>query len=244
MPYTATQIITNAAHKLGYLEAGETMTANDLDACFEAANAWLDSLGIRRTMIFLVDRVVHALVSGTPSYTIGSGGDINRARPVWIDDVSVLTDDTATDPVETPIGPPITVQRWQGISMKTTQGSWPDVTYYDHNWSAGLGRLYVYPIPNQSNSSLVLYLPTPVTEFADKASTQYTFPPGFRRALEHNLALEIAPVLDVMPSDDVRRIAQESLFDFEVANFRPSELIVDPFGHARRGRYNIESDGY
>lgn len=245
MPFTATQIIRNAMLKLGYLESVETPEAADVDDCFSAANAWLDALAIKRTFIYYSERVVHPLANGTASYTIGPTGTIARLRPTWIDQWSVILDRSATNPIEKPMGRPLLIEQYQAISMKSLQAQWPYALYFDHAFStpsAGLASIFLYPVPNQSSSDVVLYIPTPLAQFADKATTQYDFPGGYRRLIEHALAVEFAPILGAVASDDVKTALEEAKLDVEAANFRPSELSIDPFlriGSVRR--WSIET---
>ncbi len=222
--------------KLGYLEASETPEAADIADCFDAANTWLDTLALKRTHIFYTERVVEPLVSGTATYTIGPTGAIPRLRPAFIDKWSIVLDRTATNPIERPMGRPLLIDAYQAIAMKNLAGQWPTAIYYDHAFVAGVGTISVFPVPNQSASDLILYIPTPLGQFADQAATDYTFPAGYKRFIEHAIAREIAPILGAEVSQALEMAYEEAKFDIEAANFQPTELGMDSALLFNRGR--------
>jgi hypothetical protein len=242
---SATDLITRSLRLLGVLDAVDTASTEDLATGKIALDDFVDSLGAERAAIFTVARTVVPLVSGTATYTIGSGGTINIVRPLWIDAVSVRPDRTATSIVETPIGRPLTMAEYQAISAKATTGSQPTAIYYDYNWSAGLGVITVYPVPNVSVCDLVLYTPSAPATFAN-LTTVYTFPPGWARMYRYNLAMELADDFSATPSPRVERIAKESLAAVKRANFRLSDARLDPMMPGLRGggRFDLYSGSY
>lgn len=230
-----------ALQDLGVLEATETPSAEDAELCLDALNQMIDAWGVERATIYTLLRTTKTLASGTASYTIGSGGSINIVRPVSIYRARLVIDTTASTATEIPQ----VVYRddeWAAIAQKSQQSSLSQGIYYDRNWSAGLGLIYPWPIPNVGTTQLVLYTPTALTEFAD-GTTDYTFPPGYRRAIRKNLALEVSPAFDATPSEELRTQARESFAKIKRANFRPSAVRFDPalIGHGRGG-YNVRTD--
>lgn len=239
---TARDLITRAMHRLGYLEATETPRAADVSHAFEILNDWIDALAAERVTIYYSARQVLTLVSGQASYTIGTGGDFAIARPMFLDGVGVILDATATDPVETPIRE-YTVAEFQSISQKSADSTAPTGIFYDRRWNAGLGTITVYPVPNVSTARLVLYVPTPLTEFAT-VDTAFTLAPGWRRFVVTNLAIELAPLLGAVVPPELAVAAAEAKAIVKEANFRPVELTVDPLLTAGRGRFNIETGDF
>jgi hypothetical protein len=223
---TGNDFVATALKRLGVLAAGETANANDAQDVLSRLNDLVDSWSLDRLFMFTLVRTTKTLSAGQQSYTIGTGGDINIVRPTWIDHMGLVIDTTASTPTELPIED-LTDQRWEAIRQKTLQSGLPTGAYYDHSFSAGLGRLYLWPIPNVGTTQLVLYTPgTSVSAFAD-LTTDYTFAPGYRRALWSNLAVEVAPEFGQQLDGVTAKIASDSLAAVKRANIRTPELIVD-----------------
>lgn len=221
---------------LNVIQAGEDPSAEDGELAFDVLNRWIDWLGTQRQSIYFLTRTVHTLTASTASYTIGSGGTINIARPVWIDHAGLILDTSvaAADRVEVPIRV-LTEDEYQQWPQKAMTSSLSSAVYYDHNWSAGLGRVYPLPIPNVSTTQLVLYTPTAVTEFADQ-STDYTFPPGYERAIVYNLAHELMAYFPAgVPPANLPKLAVDSFADVKRANARMSHVVIDRALMAPRG---------
>lgn len=219
---------------LNVIQAGEDPSAEDGEVAFDVLNRWIDSLGTQRQSMYFLTRTTQTLASGTASYTMGTGGTIAIVRPVWIDHAGLILDTGATTPVEAPIRV-LTDDEYEGWSQKTLQSSLPSAVWYNHEWSAGLGRVYPLPIPNVGTTQLVLYTPTAIIQFADQ-STVYTFPPGYQRAIVFNLALELTsyyPAATIPPT--LAQQAITSLADLKRANVRLSHVVTDPAVSRRAG---------
>ena len=240
MPSAAT-FVTRALRSLGVIEASETPSGEDLQAGFEALNELIDLWATQRWTIYVVTRTPYGLTANQATYTIGSGGAFNQARPLWIEGVSVIEDDTVANPVEIPCGPPLLLRAFQAIAQKLTTSTFPYAIYYDHNWAAGLGTITVFPVPTSSNAAVVLYTPTALAQFADQ-STNYTFPPGYERAIRRNLAVALAPEFGRPLREDLKTGAEDDLAWIKRANYQPTEALFDPRLVGRGAAYNIRSD--
>ncbi len=244
--YSATDIGTRALRLLGVIDATQTPSSEDITSAFEALNDMVDDWGTQRQTIYKITRNVFALTANTATYTLGSGGTWNIVRPVWIDRVSIIPLNSGsgnTGPMEIPIGMALTVAEFQQITIKTATSTFPMWIYWDRGWVAGLSTVTVYPVPTESTGAIVLYTPTALTEFTDLA-TEFTFPPGYAKALRYNLAVELAPEYGIDVPKDVAKIAIETLADIKRANNAPIEARFDAALVGRRGRYNIYTDGY
>lgn len=231
---SAADLITRSLGLLGVVEATETPGADDLALGLESLNGLIESWGLQRQTMHEVRREVFALTPSTATYTIGTGGAFNTARPLRIERCSVVVDG-----LEIPIGLPLTLSEIQGLSDRTSTAAWPTAVGYDYAFSAaGLGTITVFPTPT-SACSLVLYLPKQgVTQFAD-ASTNYVLPPGWARALRYALALELAPHYARQPDPQVQRQAALALAEIKRANFRLIDATFDPALSGRGGRFDI-----
>ena len=219
---------------LNVIQAGEDPSAEDGEVAFDVLNRWIDSLGTQRLTIYFLTRTTQTLTATTASYSIGSSGTINIARPLWIDHAGLILDTAATYPEEASIRV-LTDDEYAAWTPKTQQSTYATAIWYDHNWSSGLGLIRPLPIPNVSTTQLVLYTPTAITQFADQ-STNYTFPPGYQRAIVTNLALELTayyPAANLPPT--LAKFAADSLADIKRGNLRLSHVVIDPAlrGHRR-----------
>lgn len=197
-------LFVTLAHKalrtIGAIGQGVTPLGNDMDLAFEAANDMIDAWAAQRLTIFQTIRHVFPLVAnqGGPlnPYTIGIGGDFNVQRPIFLADAmqNVLT---TTPSFEIPLDI-LEEREYANIAIKDLASALSNGIYYDGKFDTsgvdvGLGDLFLYPVPNgQQPVELVLYLPKPLLEFADKATTYYTFPPGYAEALRYQLAKRLA----------------------------------------------------
>lgn len=242
MAKSARDLIVRALREIGVLGARQQPAPDDITESFAVLNSWVTDLDTQRATIFTVKREVFSLTAGTASYTIGPGGTWNTIRPLRIDGVGLILDRTASIPVEIPLGMPASDQEWRRVVAKTLTTSIPSMVYYDRGFEGtGLGRVYVHPIPNQNNTDVVLYLPRPMQQFTD-LSTQYSFPPGYERAIETNLAIELAPMFEKKPSMLLVEKARRSMESLKRANRSPRILRLDPALTGRGAPYNIWTD--
>ncbi|HXG71327.1 MAG TPA: hypothetical protein VNJ04_12045 [Gemmatimonadaceae bacterium] len=222
---SALEFIASAMKSCGAIGEGETPTSEAAADGLIRLNDMLDSWGTQRLTIYTVARTVKPLTSGTASYTLGTGGDIAIVRPLWIEAAGVILDTGASPLTEVPIRL-LTDQEWEQTAQKLFQSTLPVGVYYDHTWTAGLGRVYLWPVPSVDTTSLVLYTPTALTQFAD-LSTVYTFPPGYRNAIRRNLVLELAEEFGRAVTGVQLEQAQQTLGQIKRSNTRPSELGFD-----------------
>lgn len=197
---TFTQLARKALRSIGVVGQGQDLQPADLQAAFELANDMLDGWAVDRLTIFHTPRYVFAATSGkgspTNPYTIGPGGDLDMVRPIFIDRAgyNVLT----TNPdFEIPLTIARTADDYADISIKNLASALPLFLYYDPSYpdtgvSTGLGKIFLYPVPNgQQPIEIVLYVPTPLRQFPD-LTTNLSFPPGYADALHYQLAKRCA----------------------------------------------------
>lgn len=237
---TGTAYITRALQRLGVIEAQETPTAEDLAYGLVQLNNLIGRWRTQRLALFTVTRHVHNLVASQASYTIGTGGNFNQVRPVFIERASVIPTPAATPAVEIPIQV-LSLAQYHALGAKATTSTFPAMVYYDRSWSSALGNVIVYPVPDSNTPDLVLYVPAPLTAFA-AVGTDVSFPDGYDDAIERNLALMMASAYDAMVAPEARREAREALADIKRANYQATESTFDPALTGRGADYDIVSD--
>lgn len=194
----AIDLINRACDLFGYKDPSESLSAGDQANFLAVLNDMVDSWNTQRLFIVAVSDVVQS-ASGLP-ITIGSGGDINVTRPTRMEQGAY----TRTDGVDSPF-------RWverteyDAIGNKSEAGV-PQIGYYEP--AMPLGKIHLWPYPA---SAIELHLPvqTQLTAFADAATTDYTFAPGYVKAMAYSLAEELAGGKRELPLS-VQRIAATS----------------------------------
>lgn len=182
---TANQIITRAMQALGILGRTETPSAGEANDGLTAFNAMLDSWsGGEDLMSYVVLERSFPLVVNTNSYTIGTGGVVNVARPNDITQAYIR--DSIGNNFLMDILPR---DKWNQIGNRSTTmtSQIPDTMFYDPQYP--LGVINIFPTP------LLTY-----TCFFDSTQDQVDFaslttslsaPPGYERCYVLNLALEM-----------------------------------------------------
>ena len=226
---TARTLISDVLKDIGKLGEGQPLSNDDAQYVLRRLNQWIDSLALEGLLIFTYLRTVKALASGTPSYTIGTGGSINIVRPDDIrpGDAKLIIDTTADPVTEIPIAV-FTEQEYRAIPQKDLESPLVQGIYYDRAWTAGLGTIKLYPVPNVATTSLVLHTEVPLSQFAD-LTTDYTFPPGYPLFLRTNLPREIAPGFGKTLSQEQKDAAKDARAKVKRSNNRIDEASL-PIG--------------
>lgn len=246
MAVSVLNITESALRDLGVLAAGETATADDAKSGLDSLNSLLDQWAAEKLVICTTTRTTKALTPSAPLYTIGVGGDVNIVRPVYIDHVNLI--DTSPDPdLERPLAE-ITEDQWAMIPVKDLQSTYPNGWYWNPTFgSTGRGALTLWPVPTGTTLQIAIYAPTAVPEFT-ASSDIVSLPPGYRRMLIKNLAIELASSYTVQVSPDLRQQASDAKAIVKRANRRlmdmafPAASLVQ--GRDGYGRYDILSDRY
>jgi hypothetical protein len=225
---------------VGALNVGDAPTAAELQDGLEALNAMVDAWANQRLLIYTTQRLLFGLNSGQQSYEIGPNAvDWVTARPDYLEGAGLVYGVGGVNferPVEI-----YTWDEWQNQRSKQLSTSVVTALIYDYGFSnpnssatdTGSGTVFVWPVPN-ATGLLALYLPLAVQQFTS-ANQTVSLPPGYRRALQYNLAVEFSPEFDTEPSPVVLAIAESSLDYIKRNNVRLNALRCDP-GMARHQR--------
>lgn len=223
--YTASgsALAKGALKDLGVLALGQEPTGAEGADLLELLNLVLDVMGVNRGLLYSIVRTTKTLASGTASYTVGSGGDIDIVRPLWIARAGLVQDTSASTPTEVPIDV-LTKEQYADWPQKTEQATHPRAIWYDHAATSGLGRVSPLPIPNVDTTQLVLYTPGgQVSQFASLA-TEYAFAPGYAfmvRRLMAEALIPMFPQADAKSIAEVKASAARIRREIQAANTRP-----------------------
>lgn len=238
---TVRALITRALKRIGVVGAGQTPSAEDAADAFGHLNTLLDAFALERLLIPCIVRTTWDLVSGTGTYTVGDGGDVDIARPVYVEDVKFIDTSFAT-PLEMPLGM-LTDQAYANVYMKTFESDYPTNWYYNPTFTGvGLATLTLYPIPTSATLEGVIYAPTALTQVAS-LDTTLVLQPGYRYFLQEALAEFCAIEWGVSPPSDLKENVRNGKGNIKRANTRLRELPTFEGALFGRGRpYNIYSD--
>lgn len=200
------EIIQDALIEIGVQDPSEAMDATKAAFGLRALNRLVQKWNVDELMVYTVNRNEWPLTAGKQVYTIGTGGDFNAPRPTRISMASVLL--SSGQEIEIDI---LNDEEWRGIVLKTTQSTFPTKIWPTGNMP--LNSLYLWPVPTDSTTKLVLYTWGKTENFAS-LDDDVVFPNGYEEALITNLALALVgpygtpvpPTLPARASDATSKI--------------------------------------
>lgn len=214
---SAATIIQKALKELGVLGVGQPVNSEDQADAFLSLNNMLESWSLENLMISADVEEAETLTSGTASYTVGSGGDFNTNRPLGIRKDAFIRDSGGTDHlVEV-----LTMDVYRDQTTKTSSGR-PDFLAYQPEFP--LGKIYLYPTPNDSTDVLHYRARTLLDSFAT-VTTEVNFAPGYERAIITNLAIEIASMKRKNPRPSLIMVAEQSKRVIKNQNVQPVQPV-------------------
>lgn len=231
---TAGDLIRKALGKLLVIGTQDTLTSSEMNDGLDALNLMLDSWRLERLSLWSLKHDSHVLTGSQATYTIGPGGDINTTRPTKFEDAFVrgANVDYSIDL--------ISQVQYDAIAYKPTVGI-PRKLFYDAAYP--LGTIYLYPVPISSAYTLYLNSYGEIESFANIADA-FSLAPGYARAIIFNLAVELAPDFNKVPSAEVVRMAKQSMRYIKRLNTPDTRMFVDRSMMRNGGLYDITSDQY
>ena len=225
---TARQIIEQALRSIQVLGQGQTLSANEAAYALEMLNDLLGSWSVEGGLVFQ-DVIETFSLTGAASYTIGTGGDFNTARPYDITNAYVTAVGGSNDyPLQR-----YSQSQYANLSNKSITSGISEAYYFDNNFP--LANIFLYPKPT-SSYTITLYSRKPLTEFTT-LNTDISLPSGYKRALQQNLAIDLAPTYEREPTQSLLSMARESKDNVLASNTRNEkntaaldEALVGGFG--------------
>lgn len=242
---TVKDLIGASLREIGVLGAGDALKDSVADIAFEVFQDLIDALKIDKLALFTSDGFTFALSNGVATYAVGPAQTFNMDRPDWIDSAAV-TRSTDVPTFEYDMDGPLEDEEWNAIRMKTLTDALPRAFQYRPTFP--YGELNIWPVPNVSTLSIVLYAPVTLVE-PPTLATLLSLPPGYRRMLRTNLGVELASGAFMRA---VSPLLVKRAIDSKAAvlgnNIEPIIRTPDPCMNAWGGqagsRYNIRTNGY
>ncbi len=225
---TALDLIASSLRLVNVMAAGEQVPIDMANDSLAVLNDMIDSWNADRLAIYTIQSNDFPFVLGQQTYTLGTGGNFNIARPPKITGMSTIQNTDPSNPVEIPIAL-YTVEQWQTqVPVKNVSGSIPLICYDDGGFP--FRTLSFWPIPAQQPNNCRIYswqaLP------AQALATKIAFPPGYSQAFRYNLAVLLAAEFAATPPPVVATIAVDSLARVKTMNAPQltlsSDLTPDP----------------
>jgi hypothetical protein len=203
-----TQIAYQALRDLGCLRPGQQTSSDVLNDIETAANSMIDAWLLEKYLVYADAANQYTLGAGIQQYPIGptvppapylealfpNGYQFIQApRPTRIDDCNVILN-TVTPVIRLQVAI-LNRDQWAAIAVQQLPDAIPLNIYYDQNFdnTYGFGTLNIWPGP-LTNYGLELYTWQQIQSFPN-LTTPLSFPPGYARMIQKNLAVEIAPMM-------------------------------------------------
>jgi hypothetical protein len=229
---TAADLIEASLREILVLGIQDTITSDELGDGLDALNLMLETWWTERLACFALKQESFALTSGVGSYTIGPTGVFITTRPVKLAGGFIRF-----NAVDYPLQM-VDQLTYNRIPYKTNGGT-PYILFYDAQYPDG--TLYLYFVPGATGMSLFIDSYLQIQSFAD-LSTQISLPPGYKRAIIKNLAVEQASQYNKKPAEDLVRIAKEAKAWVKRVNNPLTLSSFDPMILGRSAGYNPWGD--
>lgn len=171
------------------------------------------------------------LVNGQKTYTIGPGGEMDMARPLYIKYANVLFPTTPVVRQQVYI---YSDEEWASISIQDLTGAPPFGLYYDNSLDAdGLATLSLIFQP-PAGYTLEIYTWQALQSSFASVSDIAQFPPGYEEALVLNGALRVVALnpheskLDGAQRAELKDLAAKALRAVRTLNTRAPVIGCDP----------------
>lgn len=222
---TARTLIRNALMDVGALIKNEQPDDDEANDALNALNNLLSSWSNFSDCIY-AQAIETFPLTGAASYTIGVGQTFNTSRPTQIIDGY-----TTISQIDYPLDI-INQETYDGIIYKANPGI-PQYLTYNNAYPYGLITLYPTPV---SVTSITIRSQKAITSIST-LDTVLSFPEGWERALQKNLALELAPQYGQQPNASIVDAAAKSLGSIKLATVRARPVEAYPI-KARGNIYN------
>lgn len=230
---TTPRDIIGATHRLlGRVQAGDALPEAVFQDNLASFNRMIDSWSAERLSVYTTQDQTFTWPANTVSRTLGPSGNFVGNRPVQLDDSTYFLDATTGISYGIKI---INQQQYNGIAVKTVTSTYPQVIWL--NPDVPDMEMFIYPVPTRA----LEWHFVSVTEITQPATlgTTLVLPPGYLRAMQYGLAVELASEFGVAPPQNVARIAMASKRVIKRVN-NPDDLMSLPYSIVgTRQRFNI-----
>lgn len=208
---TPAEIVKTALLLIGAVDRDKALTGSELNNGVDSLNAMLASWPANILKVLAVTKTSFTTVVGQSSYTIGpSGADWTADRPMDVLDAYIRAG-TIDYPLEK-------IGRTEYNQLVAKQDSDRPCRFYYHP-TATTGTIYFDYKPIAAET-IYLDLHQGLGNFTNP-DTAITLPANYIEPIQYNLALRLANEYGMVPSEDVRGIAFDTLGELKTLNSEP-----------------------
>jgi hypothetical protein len=230
----AQEIIEDAFIEIGVLVAGGSLGTADLAWGKRKFNRFLQTLSLNALNINFLTKENFSLISGTNSYTIGTSGDFDTARPNSFDVAYIKENEHDYEVRVRPIH-----EYWE-ISDKTISNR-PTAMYFDRQ--VPLGIIYFDYVPI-ANHDFHFTSSKPFTVYDDVSAENVVVPKEHEEMFVTNMAVRYASRYGKPISRDLKETAEETLQDIQGSNLAKTLEGIDMNITGVGYRYDVDGDTY
>lgn len=233
MTVSVSTLVLRSMRLTGEKGRGASLTSDETTEILNELNSFMDSCALERLLCYQVLQESFSLATNTASYTIGSGGTFNTARPTRIVDPCFTRDANSLD---TPLRILTDPDSYGKIQQKGAGTTYPEYLFYDRGFNASsLGTISISPTPS-ANLTLFINSWKQLGTFSTM-SMQVSLPPGYQLFVESNFAIHLCAG-NVAASPELIRIARDSKANVKSVNLPEPVMRLDT-GLVRGRRTNI-----
>jgi hypothetical protein len=228
MPDLVSDLINHSAGLIGALTQGAGLNDSEYADGLKKLNLIVDGWNAEPDKHYAIASDTSTLASGTGTYTLGTGGTINRARPVLIHSANIILSGLK-HPLDL-----INQEEYNAILEPGTQAQVPRKLY--DNGGHPLRTLKFFPVPS-GTPDLEINSPFTIALFA-ALNSAVALPPAYYKALVYTLATDWAPSFRLQLDPMIPQIAAEAQAAMKVPNvlnFKPAIALENPAGAPARG---------
>lgn len=232
---TAQDVITLALKLSGVVGVGQAASTDDLNDAFTMLTLMMATWQRKRWLTWHLQDVAFT-PNSSQSYTIGSGGTINVARPDRIERAYARQlNPGGPYAVDFPLQVIDDREDYAAIVLKSMAASPPTLIFYDPDYP--LGSVYVWPVCD-NRWEIHLLVKQPIAQPSVLGDT-ISLPQEYLEAIMWNLAARLRPMYGQGPDPTIAAEAKASLDTVRVANTQIAQLRLpaDLPGQGRGGSW-------
>ena len=234
-------ILKDAMGLIGVIEIDETPSSSEMATALRVANVMVDRWSSQRLLLRSSVTLSFPIISGKPSYTIGTSGcDVTAPKPIKVYSAYIVDSGNLDTSIEV-----IDKLTYDSIEDKDISTGKPLYVAFDPGatqQTLNKGTFYIYYSPDK-NYILNVEVDNYLTEFVNLTDT-VSFEPAYYEALIYNIGERLFRYYNdakVNVPADISRIAANSLSNLRQMN--GVQIIAGMELPGKISKYNIYTDG-